>query len=135
MNKKTIIIIILLAVAAFIAYRKGWFAKLTASDTAAPDTIPDPSPSASGTDDIINATTMTEYEKEKCRGWVRTVERAISNGSWSMEHFNAQMVEYGRTYNQEIVAAAIYQMYASANPPILSKERAQKLMNEVDNIK
>ena len=134
MNKKTIIIIILLAVAAFIAYRKGWFAKLTASDTAAPDTIPDPSPSSSGTDDIINATTMTEYEKEKCRGWVRTVERAIKNGSWSIDSVYKQMSDYNRTYNQEIVAEAIYQMYESADPQILSLERAKRLINEVDNI-
>ena len=131
MNKKTIIIIILVAVAVFIAWRMGWFAKSeTTVNAAAGDAGFDGS-----TDAIINKTTMTEYEKEKCRGWVRTVERAISNGNWSMEHFNAQMVEYGRTYNQELVAAAIYQMYASAKPQILSQERAQKLMNEVDNIK
>ena len=134
MNKKTIIIIILLAVAAFIAYRKGWFAKLTASDTAAPDTIPDPSPSALGTDDIINATTMTEYEKEKCRDWVRTIERAIKNGSWSIDSVYKQMSDYNRTYNQEIVAEAIYQMYESADPQILSLERAKRLIKEVTNI-
>lgn len=134
MNKKTIIIIILVAVAVFIAWRMGWFAKTGATVAVTDPSSGSGSTGTTSTDDIINATSMTAQEREKCRGWVKEIENAIKQGrnGWSYAALSDKAVRNGISYNQQLVISAIWQMYETAK--LFGQEYAQKIISEINQM-
>lgn len=128
MSKKLIIVIALLAVAAFIAWRKGWFAKVGAVEI----TTTPIAPNTGDTDSIINGTSMNTLEKERCRAMVQYIEKAAKAGTWSMKTTSDRALKNGVTLNQQIVMDAVWQMYEKQN--LFGKEYADRINNEIKSM-
>lgn len=131
MKKKTIIIIVLLVAAAFIAWKKGLFAKLFGGANTMPAVNDVTQPSDLSADDIVTGTSMLEYEKEKCREWVRNIENQLKNGNWSAADFQKRMSANSTNYNQQLVLDALYQMYQHDT---ITREYYQKIAKEVKSL-
>ena len=133
MSKKTVILIILLVVAAFIAWKKGLFAKLTGGSST---NYTPAEPASASTDDlegIIEQTSMTAIEKKRCLEWAKNIENwARNNDKWTVKGVEDKAIQNGVTYKQQIVLDAIWQMHVSDN--LFGKDFANKIMTEVKSM-
>lgn len=128
--KKTVLIIIILVALAYIAWRRGWFAKTTLVEGKV-EGMADPGTGELTTDEIIARTSMTEYEKSKTREWVNYILKAIKSGnkSWTYEAIAKNANERGITFNKQLVRSATYQLYATVK--IFGKEYWEKISAEI----
>ena len=127
--KKTIIIIALLAVAFFLAWKKGWFGK---SKTVVVTETGEAGKDGMTVDAIIESTSMTAQEKEKCRGWVATIEKALKKGTWSIADVQKRAKTNGVDWNQQLVLEACWQMHTTQN--LFGKEYYDQLSKEIKSL-
>lgn len=125
--KKRIILIVLLVAAAFIAWKKGLFAKLTGSVETTAEASE--APADDSVDSIIERTSMTVQEKERCRRWASEIARMAKNGKWDIA---TSALKNGVTFNQEIVRAAVWQMCVTDS--IFGKDYADTIMCEINQM-
>ncbi len=121
MKGKTLIIIIIALVAAFLVWKSGLLAKLRggAVSTTAGDITDADNVGSQNSDTFthyINLTSMTASEKSKCLSWCKTIEKACKNsqGGWSMSKMQDKADDLGITYNAQIVRSAIWQMHETS---------------------
>lgn len=124
---KKVIIIAVIAIILYYLYRRGLFGGTTQA------VVTDGSQST-GNDSIqgiINATSMTPYEKSSALGWVATIMNAAKNGTngWSISALQKRANENGVTYNQQLVLSAVYQMYATSK--LFSEDYYNQIANEI----
>ena len=86
------------------------------------------------TDAIIDGTSMTDYEKQKARQWVKEIQNALKQGrgNWSISAMEKQAADKGISYNQQLVLSATYQMYATAK--LFGNDYWHKIATEIENM-
>lgn len=128
--KKTVLIIIILVALAYIAWRRGWFAK-TALVEGKVEGMANPGTGDLTVDEIIARTSMTEYEKDKARKMANSILNAIKSGNsnWTYEAMAQNANKNNITFNKQVVRSATYQLYKSAK--IFGKEYWEKISAEI----
>lgn len=110
MNKKTIIIITVLVVLGYLAWKKGWFAKQPNTTTLVDDAL---SSGNKSLQEVINGTSMTENEKEKTLSMAQSIIAALKAGNtnWSYSQLKAKADANGVSFNQQVVISATFELY------------------------
>lgn len=105
MNKKTIAIIVVVAVAAFLLWRRSKKSAGGATGVAiAPASASGSGLSKTNVDDVIEAAGLTGSKAETVRKEVKYLK---SNLNWSSQ-IEDKAAEKGRTYEQQLVIEALY---------------------------
>ena len=131
--KSTIVKILLVVSVVGLAYylwKKGVF---KTGNLTEPD-VPTVPTGTLSTDAIIDGTSMTDYEKQKARQWVKEIQNALKQGrgNWSISAMEKQAADKGISYNQQLVLSATYQMYATAK--LFGNDYWHKIATEIENM-
>ena len=109
-NKKTIIIVVVVAVAAFLLWKQGVFGKGDAGAESAdtPTTAPDDPTSLNY---ILTHVSFTQREREK----IEAVRKAADASEMSYQSIMAKANTNGRSFDQQLVLTAIWLLYTVDN--------------------
>lgn len=71
----------------------------------------------SNSDSIISQLSLSSNKKSSLNKWVKQIRSAASSGKggWSTANLKASAKNNGVTYEQQLVIAALWQMYATSN--------------------
>lgn len=71
----------------------------------------------SDSDSIISRLSLSSNKKSSLKKWVKQIRSAASSnkGGWSTANLKASAKNNGVTYEQQLVIAALWQMYATSN--------------------
>lgn len=106
MKKKTIIILIVLAVAVYLLWKRGTFSKVTGLSGSEPDAhVDDPT----SLNYILEHINFTSAERAKIVALSKACEADAARKQWMQD----KAIEKGHSYDQQIVLDAIWLLYHS----------------------
>ena len=85
--------------------------------TSAPLTSTASEIDTSNSDSIISQLSLSSNKKSSLKKWVKQIRSAASSGKggWSTANLKASAKNNGVTYEQQLVIAALWQMYQTSN--------------------
>ena len=133
MNKKIIIIIVLVvAVLGFFAWKKGWLGgsksfAATGNDLGTVGSDAD----LDNTNSICENLNLDDDERVLLKRWIRHITEAANNGDggWSVAELKRKAKTRSITLHQQIVLSAAYQMYATGQQ--ITEDRYQEIADEI----
>jgi len=111
-----VILALVVAVIGWMVYKGRSFNILKQNDTPTPPAQQETSLPNSDVEAILAYLPLTEAERASLRSWIRQIKTDIQaqRNGWSQQGQAESAEKLGITYDQGLVVAAIYQLYATS---------------------
>lgn len=81
------------------------------------------------TDSIVDSLSLSGNLNTKAKGWVKTINKAVSEGKWDKAKLQTSAKDNDITYSQQIVLSSLWQMYATSG--LITQSQYKSLEGEL----